>query len=81
MGIFSKKCPYCGSEDTERTNLDEKVTDIAADFSSRAVAAGVDYLIGAATGGWLKTHCNPPNWAKGVRVKFICNRCHRTWEN
>lgn len=73
MGFFTPSCPYCGSDNTERTNLDEKIGEAV----KRGIARGAVTFIG---GMFIPNFRLPPGPKSQITTEFICNRCGSTWK-
>ncbi len=74
MNIFNKKCPFCGSKDTERTNLEEKIMEAAG----KAIVRGGISFVGRMFNPNFRL---PPSPKSMIPMKFRCHTCGNTWQS
>ncbi len=73
MGFFTPSCPNCGSDNTERTNLDEKIGEAV----KRGIARGaVTFIVGMV----IPNFRLPPGPKSQITMEFMCHQCGCTWK-
>ncbi len=75
MGLLTTKCPRCGSEDTEKTNLADK---IGSKILGTALRAGASALLGS-VGINYSTRAMGKLDGEKEKWKYICHHCNWTW--